>query len=524
MKEQIPGSPAGRSPLRVFIPAALLAALALAVLLWLLPYAPVHASSYGLRALQRDTIDLSSPRQRMASFGASDCWTMQVIGREWSEASKEAVAKLLFSRTGGIGLSQWRVNLGAGSNQVSIADPWHQTESFERAPGVYDWSRAPGLRWFLRAAKRYGVPHLVAFINSPLARLTVNGLTNAYGLDPMRCNLEPGREAEFARYLGEVVNHFACNPDPAERVFFHALSPLNEPEWEWTSKQEGLPASNADLLRIARAVEKELERRKLKTLLLLPEAGHLKDMVEPNVSSSRRMGSETGAYLPLLAGDENLLRRSANVLAYHSYWSDNEDLISLRVSVCRAAREKGLQLWQSEYCIMEKGRDLGMEAALRLARVIHADLTVAEVSSWSWWLALSRYDFKDGLIYTDYAGPGDPEQIHPAKLLWTLGQWSRYVRPGMVRLVLTGDASRGVPGLMRSAFADKKQVVAVYVNPGPEEVGIRPGFIGGRAPRRSPRLFRTSAAPDENLKEIAGTGARSINLPPRSITTLVWER
>ncbi len=479
----------------------------------------------GATKTRHDRIDLNAPRQVMDSFGASDCWTMQVIGREWSEEAKEAVARLLFSRDEGIGLSQWRVNLGAGANAVSIADPWHVGESFASALGVFDGTRAPGTRWFMRAAVRFGVEHLVAFCNSPPARFTVNGLTNAHGLEPGKCNLAPGREEAFAGYLGEVLEHFARHTDPAERVVFHALSPLNEPEWEWTARQEGLPASNADLMRIARAVERELARRRLPTRLLLPEAGHLRDMLELNAAASRRMGSETGAYLPLLAGDDALMRRSANTLAYHSYWSDGADLVPLRSAIREAAaRAPGLRLWQSEYCIMEAGRDLGMKAALRLARVIHTDLTVAEASSWCWWLALSRYDFKDGLIYTDYARPGDAETIRPAKLLWAMGQWSRFVRSGMVRLAVNRDAPQDPDGPLCSAFAGGSRIVAVYVNPGPGEILVFPEFMGGRAPRPGPRVFRTGEPADENLKEIAGSPARFHLLPPRSITTLVWER
>lgn len=51
---------------------------------------------------------------------------------------------------------------------------------------------------------------------------------------------------------------------------------------------------------------------------------------------------------------------------------------------------------------MEGGKvDLGMDAALYMARVIHTDLTVANAAAWQWWLAVSPYDYKDGLIYVD---------------------------------------------------------------------------------------------------------------------------
>ncbi len=33
-----------------------------------------------------------------------------------------------------------------------------------------------------------------------------------------------------------------------------------------------------------------------------------------------------------------------------------------------------------------------------MARVIHYDLTVGGASSWQWWLAVSPYDYKDGLV------------------------------------------------------------------------------------------------------------------------------
>ena len=59
----------------------------------------------------------------------------------------------------------------------------------------------------------------------------------------------------------------------------------------------------------------------------------------------------------------------------------------------------------TEFCIMDyeemqgNGRDLGISPALYMARVIHYDMTVANASSWQWWLAISPYDYKDGLIY-----------------------------------------------------------------------------------------------------------------------------
>jgi len=75
------------------------------------------------------TIDVSRPRQKIRSFGASDAWSTQYVGR-WPDEKRDAIADLLF-QTGlderknprGIGLSAWRFNLGAGSTrQTNFTD------------------------------------------------------------------------------------------------------------------------------------------------------------------------------------------------------------------------------------------------------------------------------------------------------------------------------------------------------------------------------------------------------------------
>lgn len=79
--------------------------------------------------------------QTIRSFGASDCWTADYVGRYFSDTEKEKAARWLFSadtdangNPQGISLSQWRVNLGAGSstqgNNSNIADKTRRTDCF----------------------------------------------------------------------------------------------------------------------------------------------------------------------------------------------------------------------------------------------------------------------------------------------------------------------------------------------------------------------------------------------------------
>ncbi|MDE6337614.1 MAG: hypothetical protein K2L34_13705, partial [Muribaculaceae bacterium] len=70
---------------------------------------------------QKVTVTTSKTYQEMEGFGASDCWLPNQIGQYWVDNRNE-IAQLLFSQNisaagqpNGIGLSMWRVNLGAGS-------------------------------------------------------------------------------------------------------------------------------------------------------------------------------------------------------------------------------------------------------------------------------------------------------------------------------------------------------------------------------------------------------------------------
>jgi O-glycosyl hydrolase len=190
-------------------------------------------------------------------------------------------------------------------------------------------------------------------------------------------------------------------------------------------------------------------------------------------------------------------------------------------------------LWQTEYCVMDgpdgkggTGRDLGMNTALDVARVIHYDLTLANASAWQWWTAVSEADYKDGLIYTDWQKPGDPESVYPSKLLWVLGNYSRFIRPGTRRVELAGDG-HGPKGVLGSAFVDQthRRVVAVYVNEDTQTHRILPRVeISAGWRLAGVDAYLTSGAPEDDLRLVAHTRRLDAwELPPRSVTTLVLD-
>ncbi|CEK16404.1 O-glycosyl hydrolase [Chthonomonas calidirosea] len=468
------------------------------------------------------SIDPTIRYQTIDHFGASDCWWAAHIGSEWSHAQKTRLADLLFSVEKGIGLSCWRFNLTGGYNHSTIHDPWRTGDTFEVRPGVYDWQRLPGQRWFLKAAKARGVPKFLAFVNSPPARMTRNGLTNCTdGLGTT--NLRPAMIGAFARYLADILHHFLNNPFEDERIVFNYISPVNEPQWEWNQgcNQEGNRASNEDIKAITMALYQELQRQKLPTQIALVESGNFQSLTHYVDWMEAKYKARYGNYLEELLGDPAIQPLLGRHLGAHGYGSDHPSgyLLSVCEQVAKAfANYPGWAFWQTEYCVMEWKRDLSMETALRVAQVIHADLAYANAAAWNWWTAVSHYDYKDGLIYTDYQKPGDPETIYPSKTLWVLGNYSRFLRPGWSRVDIERDAD--LEGVLASAYVSPKgeQVAVVLTNTTDQAVSLSVQAKNAHLEELTPYV---TSATDELKAYSPVASTKPYVLAPRSVTTLI---
>ena len=139
----------------------------------------------------RYQIEVDKPLQTMEHFGASDAWSMHILGL-WPQEKQNQIADWLFStendangKPKGIGLSLWRFNVGAGSTEQGeasqIGSSWMRTECFLQADGTYDWNKQQGQRNFLKLAKERGVTKFLAFLKSPPVYYTQNGLATNTG-------------------------------------------------------------------------------------------------------------------------------------------------------------------------------------------------------------------------------------------------------------------------------------------------------------------------------------------------------
>ena len=491
--------------------------------------------------------------QLIDGFGASDAWRAQFVGKNWPLEKRKQIADLLFSqefdRDGnprGIGLSLWRFYLSAGtaeqgdSSEIgSSNNPWRRGECFLNSDGTYDWNKHEGQRWFLEAAKERGVEKLLVFPNSPPVHYTANGK----GFAPkgvIHLNLKPGYMDDYARYMAEVVEHFN-----EEGIFFDYLSPVNEPQWEWDGhSQEGTPALNEEIYALTRYLSAELASRNLLTQIVITEAGTIghaaMDMSKlgmPSHGQDKQAQFFFSADSPFYIGELPNVELTISAHSYHSVWPlkeqvSNRSLLNMMLKMAHP----DLGYWMSEYCILQEndelggggGRDLGMNTALYVARIIHHDMVLTNAKSWQWWTAMTQVDYKDGLVYLDDGSEGETGkmgghveslqydgEVRESKLLWVLGNYSRFVRPGMIRIKCElSEEQSPENGVLISAYKDpvNGKLVYVFVNLSEQTVNVDMG-AGEKA--------RTYTTDEQQSMGFSSQLLNSITLPARSVVTVL---
>ena len=494
------------------------------------------------------TAQWSETHQTIRGFGASDAWTVQSLG-DWPADKKNRMADLLFSQETdanedpkGIGLSIWRFNIGAGSaeqGQASGIDtPQRRVEGFletirDDGTLVFDWSKQREERRFLQRAAERGVSTVVGFANSPPVEMTENG--KAFGDGSGTSNLADDHYDDYAQFLAAVADHFRT-----EEVPFDYVSPVNEPQWNWDGGQEGSPYTNDEIRRLVEELSEVFSNRGLSAQVEVPEAGAIDFLYSGSTGRSQR--DDQIAYF----FGEHSLQELPNVAAKvggHSYWTTwpVSELLNKRQSLADkvAAVDSSLEYWQTEWLPLEDnsdsggiqgpGRDLGMEPALYMARVIHVDLTVANASSWQWWRGATGGDYKDGLVYLNRGS----QEVLESKLLWGLGNYSRFLRPGAVRVGVgrSDDATleqRLERGVLASAYRgrDGDRVIVVAVNQGNTETTLQLKTQDTPVPVQTwqPYVTRESSVPglDRDLEPVSEVEPGGVfTLPPRSIVTFV---
>jgi glucuronoarabinoxylan endo-1,4-beta-xylanase len=174
----------------------------------------------------------------------------------------------------------------------------------------------------------------------------------------------------------------------------------------------------------------------------------------------------------------------------------------------------GKEYWETEVDTGANGDSsgTGITSALPMATTLHNDLTKPNLNAWHiWWLYNTGSN--GGYLYNTGSKVW-------AKRLWVLGNYSRFVRPGYMRVSTSGTAPSGV---LVSAYRNVEDgtvvVVAINSNTSATPLSL---YISGAVPC-SMTPWVTSASDNLASKSaITVSNARfSATLDPQSVTSFV---
>ena len=499
------------------------------------------AGTISAQSIKVYVVDKNFTYQEIDNFSASDAWRCHFVGKYWPQEKKEEIADLLFKREfdekgnpKGMALTNWRVNVGAGSYEnreaKEVNNSWNRTECFLLPDGTYDFSKQAGQQWFMKAAKERGVNNFLFFTNSAPYFMTRSGAT--VSTDRNYINLQEDKFDDFARFLVNCTKHFR-----GLGYDVNYISPINEPNVEWHTNafQEGSFATKSDIYRLVAELDKVIEEEQVETKILIPELGELKYLFEVDSAANmpddiiHSMFYKNGEYSVL--GFKNLF----NCVAAHDYWTAYPPklLVDIRTDLRKALEQNGHQtkFWASEYCILEKNKEITMEPSpiksinlgLYVARIIHSDLALANASAWQWWTALSMGEdvpiqllpMKDSSTESiKYDGI-----ISPTKMFWTTANYIFFIRPGMkgidVKPTHIVSDLEAATSLMVSSYTDNKEIITVIINYTDKEEQL--DLKCEKA--KTGKLYVTSI--DKNLEYVGEHALKKLSIPARSVVTVV---
>jgi O-glycosyl hydrolase len=159
--------------------------------------------------------------------------------------------------------------------------------------------------------------------------------------------------------------------------------------------------------------------------------------------------------------------------------------------------------------------DLTMTSGLQVAVWVYAGLTTGRASAWHYWWLVNQSTDNEGLLAENGS------TTDPPKRLYTLGNYSKFVRPGYVNVAVPGTAPASV---LISAFKDPSsgKAVIVAVNEGTNSATV-PIFLSGGSAITQVTPYETSAS--DNLMALPVITVTSSNfsasLDAQSVTTFV---
>lgn len=446
-------------------------------------------------------------------WGTSLCWWANRVG--YSDSLAQKCADTFFGENG-LRLNIARFNIGGGDNPTHN----HITRTDSNMPGytkyqngqvTYDWSADANQRNVLqRCIKACGDDMIVEmFSNSPPYWMCKSGCSTGNN-NPGANNLKDDCYDDFAEYLAEVCKHYK----EEWGVTIQSVEAMNEPYTNFwgagSAKQEGchFDIGNSEST-IILELQKSMAKRGMEDVII-------------SASDETSIDTQIDAY-NALSGDA---KKAVGRIDTHTYGG------SKRSQLKDLALSAGKNLWMSEVDGNgASGQNAGaMAPGLWLSERITADCNGLNASAWILWQVIDKHvcaagymgkkdsgmvDMTKGFWGTAVADH-DQDTIVLSKKYYCFGQYTRYIRPGMLMLNCSGNT-------MAAYDKENGQVVIVSYNTSAGNNDMVYDLSAFSQVGTEAKTIRTS-----NSEEWKDVGASKLNgsqlavsLAPNSVTTFI---
>lgn len=358
------------------------------------------------------TVNWTNVFQRIDGFGASSAWS-----GSWTANQ----ADMFFSTNSGTGTSfDGNTNFafnGAGlsllrNGIIPAGTPSSSDTATTGETNIMQMAQARGTKvWSTPWTPAVGFKSTNDVYDSDYA---INGLWGGSFRGGAATNL--AYASQLANYVADMKNHYGIN--------LYAISIQNEPNVDITT-YEACQWTGAQMHDFV---------TNLYNALAAKGVGSTKIMIAESVSWNFDLA--TASMIDATSSNE------VGILASHAYGSSASPVNTY-----------GKSLWETEVSSFESF-DGSISNGLYWANQIHSFMTVAQANAWHYWWLVSGNPDNEGL--TDTNGI-------PAKRMYALGQFSRFVRPGYYRIGATNNGNTSI-----SAYNDPNSgrfvIVAINTN------------------------------------------------------------
>lgn len=409
-----------------------------------------------------DIVVGDTPLRRIDGFGASDAWS----GTPFTAAQ----ADMFFDPSKGIGLSLLRVGIGPTGDFMGGGEGTNAQLAAARGAAVWGTPWSPPLG-DVTGANDGGYAGNInpADYTAWATTLATTFVATMKGLGVPLYGISAQNEPDFP-----ASSYASCTYTPAQMVaFIKVLGPL-------LAKADQTPPPK----------------------LLAPE---------PDVWSDFWGG--TNNYAAAILADTTA-SSYVGVLATHDY---NHQPVAIPTG-----RTVPQPIWETEVSGQSgtgncdavcAGPDFTIDNGIRVAQWIYNAIVAGGASAWHYWWLVSAGNDNGGIL---------PNSLATTKRLYTIGNFSKFVRPGYQLLALSGSA---VPsGVQAVAFENPSNggvaLVAINMNTSATPLSF---FVSGTSWPSQVTPWITSATLDLAAQTpISVTGARfSASLAAQSVTTFV---